>query len=79
MGEIDQAQGSLNVWENLVIYFFSIWSIMKVYINYCMLGKISLFGKIPVPEIWPKMLNCRIFKSNISLEYDTNSLKLKVV
>ena len=24
--------------ENLVIYFFSIWSIMKVYINCCMLG-----------------------------------------
>ena len=47
--------------ENLVIKFFWIWSIKKVYIN-C---SNSILGKNLDPEIW---VNCRIFKSTKSLE-----------
>ena len=42
-GKIGQAQGSLNVYENLV-NFFTIWSIMEVN-NCCMLGKTTYLEK----------------------------------
>ena len=36
----------LNLLENLVIYFFWIWSIKKVYIKCCILAQIKYLGKI---------------------------------
>ena len=42
--------------ENLVISFFSIWSIMKVYFICCILAQISYLGENLVPERWVKML-----------------------
>ena len=59
----------------LLLFFLSIWSIMEVYINCCMLGKINVLGQS----------DYSVFKSTISLEQndekflvDINSFKLKV-
>ena len=49
-----QAQGSLNVQENLVFNFFSIQSILKLYINCCMLEQISYLGKFWFLRYGPK-------------------------
>ena len=91
MGKIGQAQGSLNVQGNLVIDFFSIWSIIKVYINCCMLEQISYLGKFWFlrysPKCsWPirlvnfqiKYLQSKMMKKPDFLRVDTNSSKLKV-
>ena len=43
-------------WKILVINFLSDWSLMKVYVNCCILAQNPIFGKNPVPEIWTKML-----------------------
>ena len=66
---------------------------MKVYINCCMFEWTNLiFRKIPVPEIWAKMLLAneiagfvnqlylqnKIMKNSDFLHVDTNLLKLKV-
>ena len=68
MEKMSQAQGSLNVYENLVIIFSSIWSIMEVYINCCMLGKI--LGNFGFSVMCQNVIgqSCMIFKSTISLE-----------
>ena len=61
--------GFLNVWENLIINFFSIWSIMKVYINCCMLEQILYLGKFWFLRYDPKCswpIRLLIFKSNVS-------------
>ena len=63
-------QGFLNLLENLVINFFWIWSIKKVYINCCVLVQIQYLGS----GSWNMGQNalgqsdCRIFKSTIFLE-----------
>ena len=75
MEKVGQAYGSLNAYENLVIIFFSIWSIIN-------------FGSWDMYQNIPGQSDCRSFKSAISLEtndekmiflhVDRNSLKLKV-
>ena len=68
--KIGQTYGYLNVLENLV-NFFPIWPILKVYINFCMLGQISRLGKSWFLRYGPKC-SCPIrlqnFKSTTSLE-----------
>ena len=62
---------SLGFFENLVINFFSIFPVVKVYINYFMLGKISYLENSDSWDMAQDVLgqwDCRIFKSNIFLE-----------
>ena len=81
----------LNLLKSLVFNFFSIWSIMKVYIISCVLAQIHIFEK---SGSWDSGINAlgqsdyRIFKSTISLEQndekawflhvDTDSWKIEV-
>ena len=46
LDQIGQAEGSLNVQENLVINLFSIWAMIKVYINCAICLKNSYIWKI---------------------------------
>ena len=55
MEKVGQAYGSLNAYENLVIIFFSIWSIIN-------------FGSWDMCQNIPGQSDCRSFKSAISLE-----------
>ena len=77
MEKIGQSLGSLNVYENLVIIFFSIYSIKKeVYINCCMLGKI--LGNLDSWYMYQNGLgqsDRRIFKSTMSLEQSDEKVK----
>ena len=79
------------LWMYMKIYwlfFFSVWSIIEIYINYCMLGKIlKLFSSWDTCQNALGQSDCRIFKSTIFPEenhekvfflVDTNSLKLRV-
>ena len=62
---------SLRFFENLVIDFFSILSITKVYINYCVLRQISYLRKFWFLRYGPKCswpIQLQDFKSNIFLE-----------
>ena len=60
--------------ENFGINFSRIWSIMKVYIICYILAQIPYLGKTCVPWCFPRSQNalgqsdCKIFKSNTSLE-----------
>ena len=56
MEKIGQALGFLNVYENLVNIFFSIWSIMKVLYWLLYAWTSLIFGKVSLAEIWVKML-----------------------
>ena len=50
-------------------FFFSIWSIMEVYINYCMLWKIlDNFGSWDICQNGLGLSDCRIFKYTMSLK-----------
>ena len=70
MKKIGQTYSYLNVLENLA-NFFSIWPVLKVYIDFCMLGQISYLGKFWFLRYGPKC-SCPIrlqdFKSTTSLE-----------
>ena len=62
---------SLGFFENLVIGFFSILSIMKVYINYCVLRQISYLEKFWYLRYGSKcswLVRLQDFKSNIFLQ-----------
>ena len=48
------AKNFFNLLENLVINFYWIWSIMKIYIICCVPAQIPYLGKFFVLEIWPK-------------------------
>ena len=53
----------------LLLFFFSIWSIIEVYINFCMLGKIfENFGSWDMCQNLLGQSDYRIFKSTTSLE-----------
>ena len=57
--------------ENLVINFFGIWSIKKVYVNCCILAQIVYLGKSVSWDMGQNALgqsDCKILKSNLSLE-----------
>ena len=66
--------------ENLVINFFWIWSIKKIYINCCILAQIPYLG---MSQNAFNQSDCRIFKLTVSLEQndflhvDTDSWKSK--
>ena len=70
----------------LLLFFLSIWSIMGVYINCCMLEKIMKnFGCRDMCQNVLGQSDYSVFKSTISLEQndekfhvDGNSFKLKV-
>ena len=92
--KIGQKQGFLNLLENLVINFYWIWSVMKIYIICFVPAQIPYLGKIFVPEIWAKIFSANQdglqdflinhisrtnqWNSHIFLHFDANSLKLKV-
>ena len=46
MVKMGQKEGFLNLLENIVINFFWIWPLKKVYINWCILAQIPCLGKI---------------------------------
>ena len=82
----------LNLLESLIINFFWIWSIKKIYINCCILAKMLPLGNIWFlryePKLsWPiRLLNFKIdyisrtkkMKKPDFLHFDTVSRKLKV-
>ena len=84
--------GFSSLLKNLVINFYWIWSVMKIYIICCVPAQISYLGKIFVPEIWAKMFSAnqiagffyQPYLQNKSMKkpgfwhFDTNSHKLKV-
>ena len=71
MGQKCAKKGFLNLLENLVINFFWIRSIVKVYIICCILAQIPYLGKIWFLRYGPKYslpIRLQDFKSTISLE-----------
>ena len=54
MGKMGQKQGFSNLLESLIIIFFKIWSIKKVYNICCILAQIPYLGKIWFPRCGPK-------------------------
>ena len=65
-----QKWGFFNLLENLVIIFFWIWSVMKIYIICCIPAKIPYLGKTFFLRYEPnsfRQSDYRIFKSTISL------------
>ena len=62
----------MNLQGNFVINFFTIWSMMKVYIIYCILTQTPCLGKVwflrDMDQNALGQSDCRIFKSTISLE-----------
>ena len=52
--KMDQKQGFFNLLENLVINFYWIWSIMKIYIICCVPAQIPYLGKFLFQRYGPK-------------------------
>ena len=55
--KMSQKQYFFNLLENLVISYYWIWSIMEMYIIFCVPAQIPYLGKIFVPKIWAKMFS----------------------
>ena len=77
IGNMSQEQSFLNLLQNLVINFYRISSIMKMYIICCVPAQIPIFEKIFVLELWAKMFPASQIASMFNQPYHQNeSVKL---
>ena len=54
---MDQKKGFLSLLESLVINFYWIWSIIKIYIIFCVPAQIPYLRNFFALEIWVKMFS----------------------
>ena len=70
--------GFLNVLQNLVIIFFRIWSVKKVYVNSSILAQIPYLGKILFLRHGPKCsqpIRLQDIKSTVTLKQNVEKAR----